>query len=155
MTPNMGQGANTAIETAACLSNALRALILAKHPEKPSEREIQDLLSRFNRTRLERLGTIHRDSWVLTRLESADGFAFRLLGRYVVQFLGDFFARGVARTVTTDVCLDYIPLTIRSGRDWPPIAVTEVSVPRMLGMVVIVVTAVAAILAAWLLRSTD
>lgn len=136
----MGQGANTAIESAASLSNKLRYLVLSKRPEnaKPSEPEIHALLRQFNRERLSRLFDIHVSSWIVTRLETADGFAFRFVGRYVAQFLGDFFANGVARVVSSNVYLDYIPLTIRSGRDWPAVRVSESALVRRLAVLFVV-----------------
>lgn len=138
MTPNMGQGANTAIESAAGLSNRLRALTLAKHPEKPSAREIHDMLSEFNQARLPRLTDFHMRSWFVTRLETADGLAFRVLGRYVTQFLGDLFARGIAQIASSGVYLDYIPLTVRSGRDWPPVRMSESAAMRRLTLLLVI-----------------
>ncbi|KAM3064986.1 hypothetical protein ACMFMF_011457 [Clarireedia jacksonii] len=120
MSPNMGQGANTAIEAVAALTNSLRTLINANYPDKPSERELNNMLETFNQKQVKRLDTVHGDSQFVTRLEALDGTIKWIFARYVMAYCGDLLVGNLARIVEGGGVLDFIPLTVRSGKDWPP-----------------------------------
>lgn len=120
MSPNMGQGANTAIEAVAALTNGLRTLINANNPDKPSERELNKMLQNFNQKQVKRLDTVHGDSRFVTRLEALDGVFKWIFARYVMAYCGDLLVGNLARIVEGGGVLDFIPLTVRSGKDWPP-----------------------------------
>ncbi|KID61520.1 FAD-dependent monooxygenase aurC [Metarhizium brunneum] len=120
MTPNMGQGANTAIETVAALTNELRTLVKANHPDKPSEYELNNMLQRFNRKQFRRLTAVHGDARYVTRLEALDGAMHWIFSRYIMGHCGDVLLGNTARIVSGGKVLDFIPLTARSGKDWPP-----------------------------------
>ncbi|KFG86078.1 putative FAD-dependent monooxygenase [Metarhizium anisopliae] len=120
MSPNMGQGANTAIEAVAALTNQLRTLVKANHPDKPSERELNNVLERFNQKQVRRLDTVHGDARYVTRLEALDGPFHWIFARYIMGHCGDLLVGNLARIVSGGGVLDFIPLTARSGKDWPP-----------------------------------
>lgn len=120
MSPNMGQGANTAIEAVAALTNGLRTLINANYPDKPSERELDNMLDRFNQKQVKRLDTVHGDARYVTRLEALDGKIHWIFARYIMGHCGDLLVGNLARIVAGGGVLDFIPLTVRSGKDWPP-----------------------------------
>nr|A0A0M3STX4.1 RecName: Full=FAD-dependent monooxygenase aurC; AltName: Full=Aurovertin biosynthesis cluster protein C; Flags: Precursor [Calcarisporium arbuscula]ALD83629.1 FAD-dependent monooxygenase [Calcarisporium arbuscula] len=120
MSPNMGQGGNTAIESAAALTNGLRKLVTSNYPDKPSERQLSNTLETFNRNQFKRLNTVHGDARYVTRLEALDGTLKRVFARYVMGHCGDLLVGNLARIVAGGGVLDFIPLTARSGKDWPP-----------------------------------
>ncbi|KAE8151568.1 hypothetical protein BDV25DRAFT_171339 [Aspergillus avenaceus] len=122
ITPNQGQGANTAIEAAAGLANVLHALTQEPNGERPSEGEITHLLEQFNRTQHRRLLGVHQAARLVTRLESFDGLANYIFARYVAPRCGDLTVAGIARVSTSGPVLDYIPLTERSGKYWTTVA---------------------------------
>ncbi|KAF7592167.1 hypothetical protein BBP40_000654 [Aspergillus hancockii] len=118
MTPNQGQGANTAIEAAACLANVLHALSQKAEGERLSGSEINHVLEDFNRAHFQRLAGIHQSSEFLTRLQACDGLVKSIFARYVAPHCGDSTVAGVAGLATSGPVLGFIPLTERSGRDW-------------------------------------
>ncbi|KAK2877272.1 hypothetical protein FQN49_001277 [Arthroderma sp. PD_2] len=126
MTPNMGQGANTAVESAAALSNGLRALLNKQNgTQKPSGQDIDALLTKFNSKQLERLSGIHNESRLITRMEACDGPIKTFLARHIAPYCGDLVSLNVARVVTNGVVLDYVPLTERLKNKWKPLAQWE------------------------------
>ncbi|KAI9369039.1 hypothetical protein BJX61DRAFT_549898 [Aspergillus egyptiacus] len=120
MSPNMGQGANTAIEAAAALTNGLRKLIMEHSPDKPPERALTAVLEDFNQKQFKRLETVHGDAQFVTRLEALDGKILRFFARHVMGHCGDLLVGNLARIVEKGSVLDFVPLTVRSGKDWPP-----------------------------------
>ncbi|KAE8313486.1 hypothetical protein BDV41DRAFT_588138 [Aspergillus transmontanensis] len=121
MTPNQGQGANTAIEAAAGLTNVLFSLHQNTEGKRPSEDEIQRGLSHFNTTQFQRLLAIHHSSEFLTRLQACDGLAKSVFARYVAPYCGGTI-EGISGLATTGTVLEFVPLTERSGRSWSPIS---------------------------------
>jgi FAD dependent monooxygenase len=121
MTPNQGQGANTAIESAAGLANVLYALRQKTEVEMPSGNEISQVLEHFNKAQFRRLVGIHQGSQFLTRLQACDGLVKFIFARYVAPHCGNLTVAGIAGLATSGPFLDFIPLTERSGRDWQPL----------------------------------
>ncbi|KAE8143620.1 hypothetical protein BDV38DRAFT_289532 [Aspergillus pseudotamarii] len=121
MTPNQGQGANTAIEAAAGLTNVLYSLSQEPEGQRPTEGEIQRKLDHFNATQFQRLLAIHQSSEFLTRLQACDGLAKSVFARYVAPYCGGTI-EGISGLATTGTVLDFVPLTERSGRDWSPVS---------------------------------
>ncbi|KAL4957974.1 hypothetical protein BDW69DRAFT_155076 [Aspergillus filifer] len=120
MTPNLGQGANTAMECAAVLTNRLRTLLADNYPDKPLERSLNDMLEDFNQKQFKRLLSVHGDAQFVTRLEALDGCSLRVFARHVMRYLGDLLVGNLSRIVAQGSVLDFVPLTVRSGKDWPP-----------------------------------
>lgn len=120
MAPNMGQGANTAIEAVAVLTNGLRRLVNSSYPDKPPQASLNNLLENFNKKQYKRLLTVHGDSEYVTRMESLNDIWQWWFARYVMEHCGDLLVGNLARIVAGGSVLDFIPLTTRSGKDWPP-----------------------------------
>ncbi|PNP73499.1 hypothetical protein FNYG_13149 [Fusarium nygamai] len=81
MTINLGQGANCAIEDVAVLTNLLRELLLEKKDIKPTSREIDALLRRFNHMHFPRVSHIYDMSWLVARVHARDGLFRKIIGR--------------------------------------------------------------------------
>jgi 2-polyprenyl-6-methoxyphenol hydroxylase and related FAD-dependent oxidoreductases len=80
MTPNFGQGANSAIEDAATLASLLeKALYInlngARTQHKLSSLDIDALLQHYRKLRYTRVKAIYHQSRFLARLHARDGFS--------------------------------------------------------------------------------
>ncbi|KAG2411786.1 hypothetical protein HFD88_009342 [Aspergillus terreus] len=117
MTPNIGQGANTAIEAAAGLANVIYAITQNHH--QPSDDTIHRALATFSERHRKRLDAIHLESRWITRLEACQGWVVTAFTRYVAPHCGDLFALGVVRNSYSGEVLQFLPLTERSGKHWP------------------------------------
>ncbi|RMJ21346.1 FAD binding domain-containing protein [Aspergillus sp. HF37] len=107
MTPNFGQGANTAIEHAAVLANALHRLLESR--EEPSTQELGDALDSVHRRLFPHINTVNWTAWVVVRLQSYRGLLFSLAGRYVVPRLGGYMISFLAWLLAGSVVLEYLP----------------------------------------------
>lgn len=118
MTPNMGQGANSAIESVAALVNHLNHMINVRRIIAPSDDQIAECLESFTQSRLKRARKTVDSAAFLTRLQARDGLIYQFIGRYIVPFAGDFpadYASGVIREAPK---LDFLPCPRRSGVYW-------------------------------------
>lgn len=130
MTPNLGQGANCAIESAAALSNALHDMIAVKHVQRPSDAELGEILHAFNQSRWARMTEICRTSMLITRFQARDGIIRKILGRYLIQFAKDLPARMVTKLIAGGARLEYLPEPKRSGNGWELFGHSEASWKR-------------------------
>jgi FAD dependent monooxygenase len=73
MTPNIGQGANCAIEDAATLATLLNNLVDVANAKLPSDAEIEALFQRYRKIRYSRVKSIYKTSRFLVRLQARDG----------------------------------------------------------------------------------
>nr|BAM84049.1 FAD-dependent monooxygenase [Tolypocladium album] len=106
LTPNIGQGANMAIEDIAVLANALfRANV---RDGLPDDRQIDDVLSQLSATRLPATKTTCKQSEFLTRLQAGDGIWRRLAARYIFPALHDIPAASSARVLKGGQRLDFV-----------------------------------------------
>jgi FAD dependent monooxygenase len=119
MTPNIGQGATTAVESAASLSNGLHELIKASGAQTPSERQISEMLHNFSRKQRQRMETFYEISGFVARYHALDRLAHWVIARYVTPHTGDFIAASIGWGATEGTVLDYIPLP---REDWPTLA---------------------------------
>ncbi|KAL8689124.1 MAG: hypothetical protein Q9218_005136 [Villophora microphyllina] len=118
MTPNIGQGANTAIESAAALTNHLEDLVKARKIQKPTDEQVQECLEAFAHSRIRRARSTVKSSGFLTRLQARDGIFNRLLGRYIIPYAGDFPADHGSSVIRAAPRLDFLPLPRRLGKHW-------------------------------------
>lgn len=84
MTPNLGAGGNSAIESAAVLANCLAKL------SDPNQKEIQEVLQRFEVLRRPRANAICEAANMLTRLEAFATLPHKWAALYAIPMLGDF-----------------------------------------------------------------
>lgn len=118
MTPNIGQGANMAIEDAAALTNLLRNLLTQGGTSLPTGTQINTLLDQYRTIRYERVDSIYRSSRFLVRFQARDGILNSLLSRYYAPHAGDLPAEMASKTIADGVVCDFLPLPKRSGAGW-------------------------------------
>ncbi|KID66315.1 FAD dependent monooxygenase, partial [Metarhizium hybridum] len=116
MCPNIGQGANMAIEDAARLAN----LIHKRLPlGKLSASEVDSMLREFTAAQKPRTNSICAQSEFLVRMHANQGMGRRLLGRYVIPFLNDAPAGLSGLSINNAVKLEFIDAPTRSlGGAW-------------------------------------
>lgn len=117
MTPNIGQGANTAIEAAAGLANMLHTI--TRDNKLPSTDRIEQALTMTTVKHRKRLEALHMESRWITRLEACQGRLTTAFARYIAPHCGDLFALGVVRNSYNGEVLQFLPLTERAGKNWP------------------------------------
>ncbi|KAL4878068.1 hypothetical protein BJY04DRAFT_229969 [Aspergillus karnatakaensis] len=118
MTPNLGQGANLAIEDAAELANFLHSLTTQESKSKPTSQEIEQLLQQFQRRHLPRASFVCRMSAIMCRLHVRDGFFNSFLGRYVTPIFPNLPAEFISAVVDKAVVLNYLPIPDRDATGW-------------------------------------
>ncbi|KAL4864587.1 hypothetical protein BDV12DRAFT_201015 [Aspergillus spectabilis] len=126
MTPNLGQGANLAIEDAAELANFLHDMTARESSTKPSSQEIEHLLQSFQHKHLSRATYVCRMSAIMCRLHTRDGLFYSLLGRYVAPYFTTLPAEFISAVVDNAVVLNYLPLPQREASGWLLIQRTKV-----------------------------
>lgn len=118
MTPNIGQGANMAMEDAVVLANCLHAALLRTRRQRLSDSEVQVLLQEFYSKRYSRAKSIYTASRYMTRFQARDGCLNRVLGRYIVPLLADVPARVGTTTIRGSPAINFLPLPERDGPGW-------------------------------------
>ncbi|KAL5336889.1 hypothetical protein BJX70DRAFT_409554 [Aspergillus crustosus] len=146
MTPNIAQGANTAIEGAASLANALRLISLI---HDPSESEISSHLEEYAQRQHKRLRLIHAVSYSATRVHTRRGWVKKAMGRYVYPYTPGASLRTFSGIIAGAPCLDYLPLPRRCRDGWARQSFSGISSMSVLWSVLIVLAAAAISLALW------
>ena len=118
MTPNIGQGANLAIEDAAVLTNLLHGALLKARRQRLPDSEVQTLLQEYYSTRYGRVKRVYTASRYMVRFQARDGFLNRLLGRYVLPFLADVPAVLGTGTIRGSPTINFLPLPEKDGPGW-------------------------------------
>nr|Q9C447.1 RecName: Full=FAD-dependent monooxygenase paxM; AltName: Full=Paxilline synthesis protein M [Penicillium paxilli]AAK11530.1 PaxM [Penicillium paxilli] len=118
MTPNVGQGANMAIEDAAALANLLRKMRISSGPYFPTSSQMEFLLQKYRDLRYERVNTIYQSSRFLVRFQVRDGIIYSLLSRYWAPYAGDLPADMASKTIADGTMCDFLPTPKRSGGGW-------------------------------------
>lgn len=119
MTPNFGQGANSAIESAAALTNILYDMVHVHHINTPSTTEIDGFLESFSKSREHRCKTMLKKAAFVTRLQARDGLLNVLIGRYIAPYAGDLPASMAGKVMIGAEKLNCVPVTKRSEIGWP------------------------------------
>lgn len=114
MTPNIGQGANMAIEDVAALANALASNDLAKAMADASA--VEAMMRSVNASRLTRTARVCAQSEFLTRMQANEGLAMRLVGRYLIPALHDILAGSSAAILSGTPRLHFVDLPARASR---------------------------------------
>ncbi|KAL2844065.1 hypothetical protein BJY01DRAFT_264077 [Aspergillus pseudoustus] len=122
MTPNLGQGANLAIEDAAELANFLHAMLTSRRTttskSKPSSHEINDLLQSFEKKQIKRATHIVKMSALMSRLHARQGLFNTILARYITPYFPTLPADFISMVVDGAVVLDYLPVPPREATGW-------------------------------------
>ncbi|KAL4981505.1 hypothetical protein BDW68DRAFT_192893 [Aspergillus falconensis] len=114
MTPNMAQGANTAIEGAAALANTLRRI---SHIDEPSEDAISLLLEGYAERQQKRLRKVHALSQSVTRVHTRQGRIRKILGRYVYPYTPSAALHSFSHIIAPAPYLEYVPVPL-PGPGW-------------------------------------
>lgn len=119
MMPNFGQGANTAIEHAAALANALHRLSLqsVQAQATPSTQEISNTLDTVRKKLFPHIYKINTTSWLTPRLQTQPNWALDFAGRYLLPHLLPHMVYFLALLFADSVVLDFLPLPapVKSG----------------------------------------
>ncbi|KAJ5853965.1 hypothetical protein N7534_006508 [Penicillium rubens] len=118
MTPNIGQGANMAIEDAASLANLLQRLRKGLDIWPPTNGQVKILLEQYRSIRYGRVNSVYKSSRILARLHARDGLLKTLIGRYYVPYAGDLPAYVGSKSIADGVMCDFLPPPKRSGDGW-------------------------------------
>ncbi|EYE93395.1 FAD-dependent oxidoreductase [Aspergillus ruber CBS 135680] len=111
MTPNLAQGANTAMEQAAGLANALYKIAKkGQQTKKPSESEVSNALGEVAKKHFAHINTINQGSYFLTRMHSRQGWANTFYGRYIYPRTAWGVVPYLAWLFSDSVAIDYLPL---------------------------------------------
>ena len=114
MTPNLGQGGNTAIESAASVANAIHELIAQKRPTRPSTREIECALKSHQNRREERVEKILKLANKATRIEALRGPFEEFLAMHVFPHIGGLMQDNFCAYEVAAEKLDFLPETERA-----------------------------------------
>jgi hypothetical protein len=116
MTPNLGQGGNSAIESAAALSNSLKRLLSNATYERPSFEDVTHSLRSFQKIREVRAKGAFEMSNKMTRVEAMKGLPERMLALYIAPYTGDWLGNLASHSSVGAEKLEYLPDTERSFR---------------------------------------
>jgi 2-polyprenyl-6-methoxyphenol hydroxylase-like FAD-dependent oxidoreductase len=108
MTPNAGAGGNACIESAAALTNSIKAM-MDKSGSYPSVEEIKQCLWRYLRNRDQRKLSIIKVANKLTRTHAMKGLDDRITVQYVVPNTGDHLIDMQSDLMVGAVMLDCLP----------------------------------------------
>lgn len=105
MTPNLGQGANSAIETAAILANCLSSMLDSNaHILPDTISRTLDSWASFRKKRMKNISIASRE-W--TRVATFTTPKYRLIALYIIPYFGDHFANLVGHIVMRETIQFY------------------------------------------------
>jgi 2-polyprenyl-6-methoxyphenol hydroxylase-like FAD-dependent oxidoreductase len=88
MTPNLGQGANSAIESAAALTNSLYDS-LQKHPNGLNLTDIEQAFEKLKMSRQKDVTAVFNAASNKTRVEALDGWKNIFIAKFLLPLLSD------------------------------------------------------------------
>jgi 2-polyprenyl-6-methoxyphenol hydroxylase-like FAD-dependent oxidoreductase len=107
MTPNLGQGGNSAIEGVAILVNELHKL-LQEHPN-PTSQQIDQAFRVYRDKHKKRVKGIFKEAKSLTRQHALDGFLNKLIALYATRLFSEkFIIKKIANMLDNTPTLDFI-----------------------------------------------
>ncbi|KAJ6010818.1 hypothetical protein N7451_002230 [Penicillium sp. IBT 35674x] len=128
MTPNMGQGGNSAIESAASLANHITQLVRnSSNGEVPLE-DIGKCLNDFQAARQPRTKDVCTKANSLTRLEACATLKDRLMALHVLPHMKSYLINRLSKSFAGAERLEYIPLGPRASNCTMPLHIkSEIS----------------------------
>ncbi|KAF9888028.1 hypothetical protein FE257_009418 [Aspergillus nanangensis] len=114
MTPNLGQGGNSAIESAASLANSLSQLLVSETATPIPVHHIHRCIQAWQKPRQQRVKTIWQSAHDLTRLEALVGLKEKLIGLYLLPHLTGYLLDKMSATIVGAAKLDCEPLPLKS-----------------------------------------
>jgi FAD dependent monooxygenase len=118
MTPNIGQGANTALEDASVLASLLNKLSKLSTEDGTSAYAMTKLLDEFQSTRYERAKNTHDKSRFGARLHTRDDMIKTLIGRYIFPYAGPRVLERSVKSLAAAHSVEYLPSPKRLGPAW-------------------------------------
>ncbi|KAL7266215.1 hypothetical protein RUND412_011248, partial [Rhizina undulata] len=116
MTPNLGQGGNSCIESVATFSNILNRTLSKENSGKLSSEKITAVFQEFQESRMQRVQQIFDVAFTLTRLQARDGLKMKIFGRFILPFLSEEFIIKDQLEVTQKASkLDYVDAPYNQG----------------------------------------
>jgi hypothetical protein len=114
MTPNIGQGGNNAIESAAVLANNIKRMLSNGGPTKPSFQHVKETLLNYQKTREVRTKAILEISNMMTRVEALRGIPETLMALYITPNAGDYFTGLACNSTIGAEKVEFLPDPERS-----------------------------------------
>ena len=114
MTPNMGQGGNSAIESAASLANCLSALAYGSLKAMIDVNDIHHCLQQWQKPRQKRVDGIWLSAHQLTRIEALAGIKEKFIGLYLLPYLTTYLLDKTSAGIVAAAKLDCEPLPPKS-----------------------------------------
>ncbi|PYI23585.1 monooxygenase [Aspergillus violaceofuscus CBS 115571] len=114
MTPNLGQGGNSAIESAAALANSLASLLQASHESSAAIEELNYCLQSWQEKRRPRVQAIFKSAHSLTRLEALNTLKDKAIAHYLMPHLEHYLVDKSSRTFVGATKIDYLPPPAKS-----------------------------------------
>lgn len=114
MTPNLGQGGNSAIESAASLANSLSTLVNGPTKSKTDAQAIHQCLQVWQNIRQKRLAPISQSAYDLTRIEALAGLKEKIIGLYLLPYLHQYLVDQTSATIVGAAKIDSLPLPPKS-----------------------------------------
>lgn len=121
MTPNMGQGGNSAIESAASLANHLTQLVRDSSKGEITLEDVKSCLNKFQTARQPRAEGICTKANALTRLEACATLKDRLMALYLLPYKRSYSIDRMTKIFLGAERLEYIPLTPRASNCTMPL----------------------------------
>lgn len=118
MTPNIGQGANTAVEDAATLASLINRLVESGSASDKTNSDINNLLGVFQSLRYDRVKRIYQQSCSGARLQTRDDFLKTLIGRYIFPYIRDYISHSMCKDIAGGHVIEFLPLPKRSKAGW-------------------------------------
>ena len=126
MTPNAGAGGNSAIESAAALANALKALKDENNSAPATMNEMKRCLEGYQQSRQARATPVMEAANSLTRIQALYGVTDKFLAYYVLPQLGDGLIDLQSDIFIGATLLDYLPVPQRSTSGTMPFNPSQV-----------------------------
>lgn len=109
MTPNIGQGANTAIEDVAVLASLINRLVNVDSTQKPSETHIEIMLQEYKRLRYGSVKSTCERAKFGARFHTRDDWLKTLVGRYVFPHAISLTETRIAKILARGDIIDFLP----------------------------------------------
>lgn len=110
MTPNIGLGGNSSMESVVALANLLDGAVKAHPQGKPDKAMIEDMLAEYQRSRSGRMRKIVDFSSRATKMQAWDNLWYKALS-YILPLLPETtFAVQLSKLIKGAPKLDYVPL---------------------------------------------
>ncbi|KAJ5223934.1 hypothetical protein N7468_008476, partial [Penicillium chermesinum] len=108
MTPNIGQGANTAIEDAAVLASLIHGLSQGDISHSKSTKAIESMLQEYQSLRYGRAMSTYQRSRFGARFHTRDDWVKRSAGRYIFPYIGPLIERATSKVLATGDTVDFL-----------------------------------------------